>query len=401
MIDLLLNIAPDGRGRGLFALEPTPAPMHACAVAPLPVQPFGDLLVEIALPVAVPVAFDGEAVQPARAALHVDPTASGDDELREPVASGPGHMAVGLPQTMMALSNAAVAPAMPVALPASSVVSSPTADTTPVSAGEGEPLAASSLATPAMSADPRATLAQAWSRAGAAPMERSAAAAAVAQAGAAGPRDLAAQVGLAAPGDLAALAGGGAPGTRLPTPAPQAAMPLVIAGPVEPASVSELVAPSNSASMYAPAAVSIGAVASERTVPPEAPQPGARPSLAAALGERLHVQVTRGVEHAVVRLDPPALGTVEIVIRHEGGHLQVHLRATHAEVTRQLQAIGETLRQDLVQRQHGEVSVQVWEREGEGRQRPRQPWQEVPGRALNEAGDEPEGAFALASEAHA
>lgn len=112
--------------------------------------------------------------------------------------------------------------------------------------------------------------------------------------------------------------------------------------------------------------------------------------LVALLGERLQVQIARRSEHAVVRLDPPSMGTIEIVIRHEDGQLHVHLRASNGEVARQLQVIGETLRQDLAQRQHETVSVQVsdWSREGERHRQPPQRWRDEPGRALNESGDE-------------
>lgn len=117
----------------------------------------------------------------------------------------------------------------------------------------------------------------------------------------------------------------------------------------------------------------------------------ARQPLETLLGERLQVQIARRSEHALVRLDPPSMGTIEIVIRQEGAHLHVHLRASNSEVARQLQVIGETLRQDLVQRQHGDVSVQVWDssREGEHqRRRATLVWQDEPGRALNDEAEE-------------
>lgn len=124
-----------------------------------------------------------------------------------------------------------------------------------------------------------------------------------------------------------------------------------------------------------------------------------RPALAAVLGERLHVQINQRSEHAVIRLDPPSMGTIEIVVRHEAGGVQVQMRASNPEVARQLHGIGDTLRQDLVQRQHGDVSVQVWDgsRDADGRQRQRStPWQDEPGHALRETADEHEpAAFAL------
>src|SRR5262249_10518705 len=95
-----------------------------------------------------------------------------------------------------------------------------------------------------------------------------------------------------------------------------------------------------------------------------------RPALKAALGERLQVQVGARSEHAVIRPDRPALGGIEMVVRHEGGHLQVHLAASNGDVLRQLQTLTDGLRQDLVHRHHGEVAVTVSDlaREGGGGQ---------------------------------
>jgi flagellar hook-length control protein FliK len=142
------------------------------------------------------------------------------------------------------------------------------------------------------------------------------------------------------------------------------------------------------------------------TIPTSAPAPteaAARQSLTAALGDRLHVQINQRSEHAVIRLDPPSMGSIEIVIRQEAGELHVQLRATHSEVARQLHAIGDSLRQDLNQRQQSDVSVQVWDDSrgnSEGRrQRPATPWQDDPGHALSEASDGEEPAtFAFAAD---
>jgi flagellar hook-length control protein FliK len=87
-----------------------------------------------------------------------------------------------------------------------------------------------------------------------------------------------------------------------------------------------------------------------------------REPLRQALGERLQFQSgTATGDNAVIRLDPPQMGRIEIAIRHEAGALTVNLSATHSEVLRQLQGIGEHLRQDLVQRHQGDVSVTVAE----------------------------------------
>jgi len=116
-----------------------------------------------------------------------------------------------------------------------------------------------------------------------------------------------------------------------------------------------------------------------------------RPALKEALGERLQVQVGSRSEQAVIRLDPPQLGRIEIVVRHEGGHLQVHLAASNGDVLRQLHTLTEGLRQDLVHRHHGEVAVSVSDlaREGGGNARREREAAEdrerTPGRALAEA----------------
>lgn len=83
--------------------------------------------------------------------------------------------------------------------------------------------------------------------------------------------------------------------------------------------------------------------------------------LAQALGDRLQVQASQGIEHARIRLEPPSLGRIEIVLRQESGQLQVQLSASHHEVVRQLQAMGDGLRQELSHKQGTPVTVQVFE----------------------------------------
>jgi len=78
-----------------------------------------------------------------------------------------------------------------------------------------------------------------------------------------------------------------------------------------------------------------------------------------ALGDRLQVQLQRNNDHAVIRLEPPNMGSIEISIRHSAGSLQVNLSANHSEVLRQLNTIGDSVRQDLSTRQYADVSVTV------------------------------------------
>lgn len=120
-----------------------------------------------------------------------------------------------------------------------------------------------------------------------------------------------------------------------------------------------------------------------------------------ALGDRIQFQVEKRSENATIRLDPPMMGRIEITVRHEAGSLQVQLSATNTEVVRQLQAIGDNLRQDLVQRHYGDVSVSVSDHTGNGRQQHQQEQAERErkhvGQALADAGQE-DAAFTLASE---
>ena len=132
-----------------------------------------------------------------------------------------------------------------------------------------------------------------------------------------------------------------------------------------------------------------------------------RQPLTQALGDRLEVMRSRGSDTAVIRLDPPMMGRIDIQIRHEAGALKVSISATHGEVLRQLQGIGESLRADLSQRQFGDVTVQVTDSaasrfaqgDSDGSRRQSQSEQQEPGRALAEAesGHEP-GGFRLAGD---
>ncbi|MBV8036777.1 flagellar hook-length control protein FliK [Roseateles sp.] len=123
-----------------------------------------------------------------------------------------------------------------------------------------------------------------------------------------------------------------------------------------------------------------------------------------ALGDRLQLQIAARSDQAVIRLEPPMLGQVEIAIRQQAGDLQVRIAASHDEVTRQIQQVGEQLRQSLVQRHSGDVSVQVLQpgaasreaearggahqqaaRDGQQQARQEQQQQRRPGRGLDGA----------------
>ncbi|MEH6437888.1 flagellar hook-length control protein FliK, partial [Massilia sp. DD77] len=128
-----------------------------------------------------------------------------------------------------------------------------------------------------------------------------------------------------------------------------------------------------------------------------------RQTLQEALGERLQLQSAKGVDQATIRLEPPMLGRIDISIRHAAGSLEVNISATHGEVLRQLNTVSDNLRNDLAQRQTGEVSVTVTQApraqagaqansqsgadaQGRGRQPGQEQEERTPGQALRDAG---------------
>ncbi len=155
------------------------------------------------------------------------------------------------------------------------------------------------------------------------------------------------------------------------------------------------------ASLGAPRGADIAVRETATTAPAAAPR--AAHDLVEMLGDRIALQSQRGSERAVIRLDPPMQGQLEITIRHDAsGATQVHLTASNGDVVRQLQNISDSLRQELVHRQAGEVTVQVSQggREQDGRQRQQAQTaeQDGPGRALGDAGDTADASrFALSS----
>lgn len=60
---------------------------------------------------------------------------------------------------------------------------------------------------------------------------------------------------------------------------------------------------------------------------PRLPVAPGQPQFANALGEQIRVMVSRGVGQAVIRLDPPHLGSLEIRMRTEGEHTKVQFIA--------------------------------------------------------------------------
>ena len=202
---------------------------------------------------------------------------------------------------------------------------------------------------------------------------------------------------------------GAAPALPASIPAPAAAPAAVAPVPVSsakaaPADTATTALPLERPTMAA-GLVPAAAGAPQDSVEPrsgEAAPQGRAPSLLQQLGDRIAVQLERGSERVVIRLDPPHRGQIEIHIRQDAsGATQVQLSASHGDVVRQLQAIGDGLRQELAQRHGGDVSVQVAQQQArgdaEGRQRQERQAQQQPGRALDEQSEDGQ-RFALATD---
>lgn len=78
-----------------------------------------------------------------------------------------------------------------------------------------------------------------------------------------------------------------------------------------------------------------------------------------ALRETVQVQVQQRFQQATIRLDPPELGSLEIFISHEPGRLNVQISAAQGDVARLLQHTSDRLRQELVEQNTLQVSVQI------------------------------------------
>lgn len=87
--------------------------------------------------------------------------------------------------------------------------------------------------------------------------------------------------------------------------------------------------------------------------------------LAAALGDRLQLQVSQQIKEARVRLDPPDMGRVDLTVRMEGDRLSVHLQASQPMVRDMLHQQLDRLRLDLVQQHGTQVEVSVGQDRGQ------------------------------------
>lgn len=78
-----------------------------------------------------------------------------------------------------------------------------------------------------------------------------------------------------------------------------------------------------------------------------------------SLRNSVDLQVQQKLQTATIRLDPPELGSMEILIKHEAGHLSVQISASQTDVAKMLQQVSERLRHELVGQHFTEVSVEI------------------------------------------
>lgn len=112
----------------------------------------------------------------------------------------------------------------------------------------------------------------------------------------------------------------------------------------------------------------------DRTLKLQAPEAKWGEQMLHALRENVDLQIQQKLQNATIRLDPPELGSMEILLSHESGRLNVHLSAANADVARLLQQTSDRLRQELVGQHFVQVNVQVGAdgggQQGQPRQRP-------------------------------
>lgn len=88
--------------------------------------------------------------------------------------------------------------------------------------------------------------------------------------------------------------------------------------------------------------------------------------LAAALGDRLNMQISQNVKEASVRLDPPDLGRIELTVRLDGDRLNIQLNASSAQVRDMLSQHADRLRNDLIAQNNQTVEVEVGQQRERG-----------------------------------
>ncbi|GLK91363.1 flagellar hook-length control protein FliK [Pseudomonas turukhanskensis] len=97
----------------------------------------------------------------------------------------------------------------------------------------------------------------------------------------------------------------------------------------------------------------------ERHLRLQAPEAKWGEQMLVALRDNVELQLQQKVQSATIRLDPPELGSMEILLSHESGRLTVQISAANSDVARLLNNTSERLRQELVGQNFLQVNVQV------------------------------------------
>lgn len=169
---------------------------------------------------------------------------------------------------------------------------------------------------------------------------------------------------------------------RLPGQAGEAPATALPSGDAASASIaSSLVsqaAPGVSAAAAEPAAGAQAPSHLNQQLKLESPQAKWGEQMLNALRDNVELQLQQKVQSATIRLDPPELGSLEILLSHESGRLNVQISAANGDVARLLHNTSERLRQELVGQNFLQVNVQVSadsQSGQQGQQQARSRWQ--------------------------
>ena len=172
-----------------------------------------------------------------------------------------------------------------------------------------------------------------------------------------------------------------APANMQPGPVQAQSLGLTPQGPLAPDTQASLSAESLLAAVETPEGPLTAAERPQTTQPQaldralklQAPEARWGEQMLHALRENVGMQLQQKIQSATIRLDPPELGSLEILLSHESGRLNVQLTAVNADVARLLQQTSDRLRQELVSQHFVQVNVQVGADSGgqQGQQRQR------------------------------
>ncbi|WP_251835637.1 flagellar hook-length control protein FliK [Serpens gallinarum] len=92
-----------------------------------------------------------------------------------------------------------------------------------------------------------------------------------------------------------------------------------------------------------------------------------------ALRDSVDMQIQQKAQRATIRLDPPELGKLEIVVSQEVGRITIQINAGQADTLRLLQQTSDRLRQELLTQHFVQVNVQVGADSQSGQQSRQEP----------------------------